>query len=445
MKGIIFTYALTAFGTFGGLRSPLIGLAVYICFATLRPQYMWGWDHRFWRISWIVAIAMLASWAMRGFGSWQFERGRGVVAAYLFYAFWAVVCALQAANLDVGWNFVDNLSKVVLPFLVGATLLRSHEWVRRMFWVILLSGAYPAYHLNLVYVQGVNEAQKYGYGGMDNNSIAIALVTVLGPALAVALYWPNRRIRLGATIASAMILHAVLLTFSRGGMVGLLALGITLLLIIRKHPKYLALAIVFVLLAVRLTGPELMARYESAFAPETELDASAASRYQLWRDCLSVAMSNPLFGVGPDHWPLIAHEFGWPRFKEAHSIWAQGAAELGFPGVLALFLFFAIAIVRLWPVARSRGQEPAERERAAMATGLILGTVGYSVSAHFVSLEGLEVPYYAVMTGVGLLASLPAPASVLAPAAAPAQAAAGLVPQPMLARARRMRPGEVRS
>lgn len=434
MKGLIFTYALVALGVGGAFYTPLIGLCVYVGFAILRPQFMWGWAADLGGLSLMVGVATLLSWALRGFGSWGFGRARGIVVAMLMYAVWVVLSGLQAANEDVAWAYVVNLSKVALPFMAGATLIHSQSWARRMLWVIVISQAYVCLEMNLSYLNGFNQVQRIGYGGMDNNSFAIGLVASLGPAIGFVIGGRTLMEKALASFASVLILHTVLLTFSRGAMVGLLAIGVAAFIVMPKRPKQLAVVVAALLLTIRLTGPELLARYNTTFVAEQSLDASAGSRVDLWRDCLTVAFSNPFFGIGPDHWPLVASTFGWTAGKEAHSVWMQGAAELGFPGVLALMAVFALTIIKLWPLARVRGIDAESNERSALATGVLVGTVGYVVSAQFVSLEGLETPYYIVMSGVGLLRSLPVRSAETVPAPARSVPATRIAPRPIPAR-----------
>jgi probable O-glycosylation ligase (exosortase A-associated) len=410
MKGFLFVYALVALGVIGAFRNPLIPLGVYVCFAVLRPQSMWGFAGDLGGISYIVALAALTSWAVRGFGSWQFgSRGWPIVFSLLAFSVWATLsAALVADNGPVAWRWVESLWKFVLPFLAGATLLRSQEWTRRMLWIIVLSQGYVAYEMNYSYfVEGQNRVQEFGYGGMDNNSFGIGLAATLASAVALAITSKKWALKGVALACAAFILHTTLLTFSRGAMLGLIAVGVAAFLILEKRPKQLALVAIALVVTLQLIGPELMARFESAFVETEQLDGSAAGRLQLWRDCLTVAFANPIFGIGPNHWPLVAESFGWTPFKSGHSVWMQTSAELGFPGVAFLALFFGLTFVMLWPIARTKSRAPADREWSALAIGVMLGIVGYCVSGQFVTLTGLETPYYLAMVGVGLLVNRP--------------------------------------
>jgi probable O-glycosylation ligase (exosortase A-associated) len=403
MKGLLLSYALVVIGTFGSLKNPLIGLAVYILFAVLRPQALWGWAGGLDGLSLIVGVAMIAGWALHGFGSWRFARGRNVLVALAIFTIWLILSTLQANDPQVAADWFVSFLKILMPILIGVSLTNSDKTCRLIIWTIVLAQAYVGLEMNQSYfLQGFNRAALQGFAGMDNNAFGISLVATIGPAVALGLSartWRERGLAFGATL---LILHTTLLTFSRGALLGLIAVGATAFVIMPKRPKYLATMAVVVAIAFSLTGPELTARFNTTFAGADERDASAESRLDLWRDCLTVAASRPVFGVGPQNWPLVAQDFGWPAGKHAHSVWMQTAAELGFPGVLALLMFFVLTIRNLWPMVRGR-EAAYGSERSILATGVTMSLVGYIVSAQFVSLQGLEVPYYVAIVGVGLV------------------------------------------
>lgn len=413
MKGLIFVYTLTALGVVGGLRSPRIGLFVYVALAILRPAHLWAWAGNMDGLSRLVGVAMLIGWAISGFGRWKFERGRGIVVAVGVYFLWMTLSAIQAENTSVAFASVVEISKVLLPFFVGVTVLESQADIRRMLWVIVASQAYVCFELHLSYFNGYNRAQLEGFGGMDNNCLGIALVTTMGAAVAV-FFSSTRWIERGAaSVAGVLVLHTVLLTFSRGALLGLIMLGLAAFIMMPKRPRYLLAGAVVALLTIRLTGPELAARYETAFAEQNELDDSATSRLDLWANCLEIMAREPFFGVGPRNFPLVASRFGWPVGKEAHSVWFQSGAELGVPGVVALLTVYLLAGLRLWGVVRNR-PAVALTPRTAIAFGLAIAFAGYVTSAQFVSLIGLETPFHLAMLAVVLLRQREEPAPPVA-------------------------------
>jgi O-antigen ligase len=138
----------------------------------------------------------------------------------------------------------------------------------------------------------------------------------------------------------------------------------------------------------------------------------------------------PVFGAGPDHFPLVAEEFGWPAGKEAHSLWLQLGAEIGIPGALALLSFYVMVLWRLGPYARQRETDETAHWAHLTACAVVMSLAGFIVSVQFVTMEGLETPLYVAALAVGTLrlaperARLPARAATLVPSFVPRPASA---------------------
>jgi O-antigen ligase len=356
----------------------------------------------------IVAVCLLIGWLARGFGSWRFGRARPIVLALIGFWVWAYLSFLQVPTNteDVAWTLVEEHSKVVLPFLVGMTTITSVKQLKQLSFVILLSQGYIAYEMNLSYLGGYNKIREDGFGGMDNNSVAIAMVSCIGMAFFTGLdskKWWGKAFGFGIAV---LLAHSVLISFSRGGILAMGVTGIIIFMLIPKQPKhYLAFAVA-ALIVLRLTGPNIWDRMKTLTSDEVNRDFSAQSRLELWADCWDAMKQEPFFGVGPNHWGLIVERYGWPAGKHAHSVWLQTGAELGIPGLLFLLAFYGICVKRLWPIARERipVADPWMRNSARM---VIASLTGYAFAAQFVSLLTLEVPFYIALVGAGLLRLVP--------------------------------------
>jgi putative inorganic carbon (hco3(-)) transporter len=199
-----------------------------------------------------------------------------------------------------------------------------------------------------------------------------------------------------------LMLHVVFFSFSRGGMLAAMTLLLVSFVLVPKRPRYNAIFALVVLLALRLAGPEVRDRFATALLAEGERDFSAQSRLDLWGLCWELMLKHPGLGVGPDHFPLVVYEYGWPAGKEAHTLWLQTGAELGFPGLLFLVLFYGMSVVRLLPLTRTRGggHDPSFAHLGRM---VIAGLMGFVISAQFVTIEALELPYYIALVGAGVL------------------------------------------
>ena len=177
MKGLIFTYLLTYGGALASLVNPFVGLIIYVAFAILKPQSLWSYSlPQGGRYSLIVALALLAGWAMHGFGSWRFGTAKSVIYALLVFWLWLVMSATMARDTsETAWPLVETMSKGFLPCIVAITLIDSVQRLKALAWVIVLSQGYLAYEFNMAYYQyGFNDAE-WNFAGLDNNGMAIAM------------------------------------------------------------------------------------------------------------------------------------------------------------------------------------------------------------------------------------------------------------------------------
>ena len=336
-----------------------------------------------------------------------------MLVCFVGYFGWALASTLTAALFpERGFAFLEATAKVLLPFIVGVTLITNLDQVKQIAWVMASSVAFVALEMNLSYYEGYNRLHLSGFGGMDNNCVAIELVAAAGLVFFLgfsATTWWQRLFAMGAM---GLLLNAIMFSFSRGGLLSLIiTAGLAFLLIPKRPIHYAALALA-VAAGVRLAGPEVLTRFSSSFVGTDNLDGSASSRLELWGNCWDLMLRQPLFGVGPDHFGYYAHaDFGWPMGKEAHSLWFQTGAELGFVGVGLLMLFYLTCLWKLWLQTRP-AQLRFDPRAPDIARMVIVSLVGFMVAAQFVSLEGLEFPYYVVLMGAGTLKVLhqhPAP------------------------------------
>lgn len=403
MKGLIFTWLLTLLGVSASFIRPYHGFLVYVALAVLRPDALWSSHIQGGRFSMIVASAMLLNWFVRCCGNWDLGPARRVVLLFLGYWLWSVFLSLSADSPAHAWYFVEQQSKIVLPFLVGITTVQSSIDLRRLAWVIVVCQGYVSLELNRYYFSGYNFLWEQGFASLDNNSMAIGLVTTLGVAFFLFFYETSNVRRAIIAGCAAFIGHAILFSFSRGAMLAtVIFLGISFF-IIRKTTLHYAVYGLGIVVALFTAGPQVRDRFMETFAQENGVrEASAQSRLDLWRDCMILLADDPIMGCGPDHWPLHAHEFGWPAGKEAHSLWVQTLVELGFPGFLMYVGFFLTVLFRCWyMLQKTLNDEDAWFADSARMT--IASLIGFMVSAQFVSLEALEIPYYVALLGAGSL------------------------------------------
>ncbi len=400
--GLLFTYLLTYGGAAASLFNPWIGVLVYIAFAILRPSDLWYWSVPHGNYSKIIAIAVIAGWALKGFGNWNFGRGRAILMLLCGFLGWSAISALFAENSTVGFAFIEQKGKIVLPCLIAMTLCNSVARLKSLAWTIALSHSYIALEFNKSYFEGFNRLQEVGLG-MDNNCLTIAFVTVIGFTFFMATSEQVLWRKLVLYFCTALMTHAVFFSFSRGGMVSLVAVGITSAIILPKTPKHYVVLALGAMVALRMAGPQVIERFSTTFAEQEERDDSSKSRLKLWGVCWQMMVKEPITGIGPDHFPMKAPDYGLPGM-EAHSLWFQTGAELGFPGLLLLLSFYLMTVVRmLKSLSNSLDVAVVDPFVKFIPHMVISAFAGFLLAAQFVSLEGLEAPYYIAIFGACFL------------------------------------------
>ncbi len=401
MLGLIFTLSLCYGGAIVALFNPFVGLLVYVCFSIVKPESMWSWSVPQGNYSRIVAIALVIGWAWKGFGKWQFGRGAVIVLAFAGYWMWTAITIGWAIDREVAVAFVEMLTKIFLPFLVGVTIIDSVQKLTLLAWVIVLSQGYVAYEMNMYYFGGYNRLKEEGFAGLDNNSVAIAFDTCIGMAFFLGLDAKKRWRALTALAAAAFLGHGILLSYSRGGMLGMIIVGAVCFLLLPKQPKHYLMFLAAIVVMARLAGPQVLQRFDSTFADSASRDESAAERLILWGVCWDMMLKNPL-GIGADQFGVAVSNYGFRPGKQAHSLWLQSGAEVGFVGLGFLLLFYILCIVKLWPLARGK-RATLDPWLPVAARMVIASLIGFMASAQFVSLTTLEVPFYVVLIGANVL------------------------------------------
>jgi O-antigen ligase len=404
MKGLLFTYALTYGGAAFSLFNPFVGLLIYICFAIIRPEALWHWSVPAGNYSRIIGLALLAGWAINGFGNWSFGKSRAIVFSLLGVMGWMALSAVVAYDQDMAWGRVENYAKMVLPFLVGMTTIHSIERLTTLTWVILASEGYLALELNRNYMAGIYGVDNWlSFADLDNNGVAITMVAAAGLAFFFGLREPKFWRRWMCFALAGMTAHVVLFSNSRGGMLALLITGVLSFLLVERQPRHYAYLLLAVAVGLRLAGPAVIERFSTIFVDAEERDTSAKDRLGLSLVCIQMMQDQSAFGVGPGNFHSAVARYGYPKGKDGHTTWLQFGAETGIIGMILLLSFYLLTIGHCWWVARSTSVAAAHFARPVIAS-----LVGFMVAAQFVTMYGVEMPYYVALIGASAvkLASL---------------------------------------
>ncbi len=409
MKGWIFTNLVTYGGAAIGVVRPFYGLLAYVCLAVVRPWALWPWAVQPGRNSLYVAIGFLTGWILHGFGNWRFGHAKLVVFLLAFYWAWTVACAIFAPDQALAWDFAERQYKILLPVLVGITLIDSIEKLKQLAWVMVLSHGYLAFEFNQMFYSGFFDPASFRYGSIDNNGVSIQAATVVGMAFFLGIaerQWWKKLVAFGC---AALIAHVPLFAMSRGGMLGLGAVGAVSFVLLPKTPKTLAVFFAGFVVMVGLAGPPVIEEFKTVFSEDEERDKSASNRLVYWGYCVEIMVDKPIFGAGPANYRQEATRRhpeqlrpGRRLLQYAHSAWFETAAELGVPGIGSLLLFYGSTCWLLY-IKILRKREYKDSYLRCIACMTVSSLAGFCASASFVSATLLESPFYVALLGAGAL------------------------------------------
>lgn len=314
--------------------------------------------------------------------------------------------------------------------VLAGVLLRGSASLRRLMWVLVLAGgaigvlavaqfALGEFSTNFGglaqwavqnIVDGVDSVRISGPVG-DPNFFAQWLVMLVPLAVDRYASETSPRLRLlGAACALAMT-TAIVLTFSRGAILGLAVVGGLLLV---RSPRRLRTAgvVVAATAALVLLAPgqylERLGALGDVGGVQAGIDPSVRGRTAELTAALQMFSSDPLTGVGygayVDRYVETAREIGidlrsTPR--EAHNLALQFAAEMGVLGLLLLG-----GIVLAVGTAISRGRKHFRRMSDLIGDGigfaLAASLTGYLVTSVFLHLDFARLPWLLAGTALAL-------------------------------------------
>lgn len=406
MKQLVFMIAFTAIGTIGCLAQPFYGVFVYYLFAILRPQFIWQWSLPA-DIQWsrFVALATIAAAIATKLGlaggadpTARMGRSRKLIFAYFL---WLLVTYLTARDREVAYPFVLDYLKILAMLAASYALVRTVRQLWILLAVVALSLGYIAFEVNSLYFSvGAIRISRDGYGGLDNNGAGLMIAMGLPPCLFI---WDamSSRWRWAFLALIPPIMHATMMTYSRGAMLSVILISPLLLLRPRHRVQARMLGLTFVILAIPvLAGPEIRGRFFTI--SEHDKDASAQNRKDSWAAAWNMALDNPIFGVGVRNANLFSYQYGADKEgRTIHSQYLQIAADNGFVG---LGFYLAVMVSVLADTRRARlaaaGRTDAEgRQAYAVAVGVEASLTTFCIGGVFLSLETFELPFLLLFLG----------------------------------------------
>lgn len=306
-------------------------------------------------------------------------------------------------DLATSWmTFNDTFIKIVLMFIVMVNVVRTRRRLVSLMWLSLAVGLYLSFTALDLYFKGELKTEGYRVaveiGGLfgNSNDMALHFVTITPIAIVLGIASRNALARIFYFMMAGLFVAANMVTFSRGGFLGLVVSSAILAWKIgRKNRLNVLIAStfaggLFVLLAPGNYGLRLL----SIFIPGLDPVGSSDQRRQLLLRSIFVTIRNP-WGIGMGNSRIMNdNNLQW------HNAYMQVASELSVLG-LAVYLILLISPFRkLGAIERTLFARGETDWFYYMAIGLQASIVGYLVSSFFVSVAYNWFAYYLIAYAV---------------------------------------------
>jgi O-antigen ligase len=312
-----------------------------------------------------------------------------------------------AISPSTAWTtFSDTFIRCIVIFVVMVNVVRTELRLRWLLYLVLFVscilsvGAVNDYRLGLLTIEGYRVA-GVGKGIFGNsNDLAFHFVTIV--PIAIALVFATRgivrKVLFGA--CAAMMMAAIVVTYSRGAFLGSLAsLGFLAWKLGRRHRlAVLVWGIVIVGLFLVLAPGNYSLRILSIFVPGLDPVGSSSARQGELIRSIYVAVYNPVFGVGMGNYMSEMSFTG----LVTHNAYTQVAAEMGMAALVIYTMFVVTPLKRLGQIARETFAERSNSRYYYLAVGLQASLIGYMVATFFLSVAYLWYVYYLVAYAVCL-------------------------------------------
>lgn len=347
------------------------------------------------------------------------------------------------------------LSEGLLLYIVVVNVIRTREMLRWVIWALILAGALMG---SISIWQELTHSYGNNFGGLaqvnevgfkvgedlagkvirprlagpigEQNRYAQTLVVLL--PLAVLGLWDERRPagRILAGLCAALILAAILLTFSRGAAVAVAGLFVVMVALGYMRLRQLVLVTALVIGLIAVVAPQYLIRLDSLTGiggligtTNRDPDGAIVGRATSNLAALNAFLDHPIVGVGPGQYfrqysQEYGNELGLRHFdnqRRAHNLYLEIAADLGILGFSAFMAIIAATLYPLWTVTRRLAAK--RPDLANLGGAFLLSILGYLFTGMFLHLSYERYFWVLLALGAGAAHVLRAEANLPADAA----------------------------
>lgn len=307
-------------------------------------------------------------------------------------------------------EFSDVLLKAIVIFIVLVNVVRTESRLKLLIWLAFAVSVYLSYYAIVDYMTGNFREGSAFYnnqriGGVirglfgNSNDLALHLVTMV--PLAVGFAFATKRVfrRLLYIASAALFVGAIVVTFSRGGFLGLFIASLVLVRKIGRKNKTLSTGalVVALLLLLALAPATYSSRLGTIFSSASDTTGSSSQRTEILKRSIWVTLRYPLFGVGVGN-------FHYKSVQElvTHNAYTEVSAEMGIPALVVYIMLMVYPLRRLREIEAATVDVAEKRKIHYWSIGIQASIIAYMVSSFFGAVAYQWYIYYLVGYAVAL-------------------------------------------
>ncbi|MDQ4120863.1 MAG: O-antigen ligase family protein [Acidobacteriota bacterium] len=323
----------------------------------------------------------------------------------LLLTLFGVITIPIARSSSIAWEaFNDPFIKVVLMFIVMINVVRTKARLKGLIWLAMAVGVMLAFDVIKNYATGNFSVEGYramaDIKGMFGNPNAQAMHFVSITPIAVALAFAARNFLTKFAYIALTILFIAgnIFTFSRGGFLGLIVVGLVLAWKIGRESrvKVMLASAVIGLIFIAIAPGNYGLRILSIFIPALDSVGSSDQRKDLLWTSIIVTLRNP-WGIGMMNFPLAN-----PRALVTHNSYTQVSAEMGVLALICYLMLIVTPFKRLLWIERELYEDGRRGWTYYLTIGLQASIAGFAVASFFDSAAYQWFLYYLVAYAVCL-------------------------------------------
>lgn len=394
------------------LSRPWIGVVAAYVFAVLTPQAVWYWNFDGIRPVLMIFLPTMVGFiiaAMRNQLNFEILKNRRMLfLAILWLAYTSSYYFGPFVDAGGPYRFTDpdwamsTLHKVFVLFFIACVCIDSQKKANIFAGVLVVSAIYLTYWANSRYLSGTVFGRLAGPVDVtgtsiysDENNFAMLFVVSTPFLWYLGFYFRNRILRWGLWLVIPLAWHAVFLTASRGGLVGLAVT--TAVIAWRSKNKAFGFLLIPAFVVVYLWQAGDLMRGRAETIEDFRVETSASTRLEAWETATLMVKDNLVTGVGLSSFGPAFPSYSEYRPREAHNTFLQISAESGIVAGLMYLLIVLSTLKSLWRNGmRLRNVEPDARLPIEyfVNEATLVSFFGLVVCSLFLSLQMFEIFFY---------------------------------------------------